>query len=384
MRTPLPRSATPVFMWLKEIGILNFKNITEANLEFCPGVNCLVGSNGMGKSNMLEAVWYLSMTRSFLRLPDSEVLRHGAESMMVRGEYAMDGSSTETVNLGFAPPRRKVLKRSGKEYKRLSQHIGTLPVVLVSPQDSYLITGAPEERRRLMDTVISQAEPLYLEALIQYGKALTQRNSMLKSGMFDPILAEGIEMQMETHARVIFETRRAWVEAVREPFARYYAAISGGHEVPSLTYESVLTQMSLRDALARNAARDQVLGYTTVGPHRDDLQMLLDGHDLRRLGSQGQMKTYTLALRLALFEYLHSRRGVAPILLLDDIFDKLDATRVANIMQLVSSSTAFGQIFITDTGREHIDRIITQLPGPYRLFEAREGSYNLLKQSDKI
>lgn len=368
-------------MWLSNISILNFKNITETCVDFCEGVNCLVGPNGMGKSNMLEAIYYLSMTRSFLRLPDSEVIRRGAEAMMVRGAYVMEGGRSESVNIGYAPPRRKVLKRSGKEYKRLSEHIGTLPVVLVSPQDHFLITGSPEERRRLMDSVISQADPLYLESLIRYEKALSQRNSMLRAGMADPLLMEGVEMQMEREAQAIGDARSKWVSELAAPFVRYYESIAGRDESPSMVHASSLEGLTLREALGRARRKDEALGYTTVGPHRDDLQMQLDGRDLRRSGSQGQMKTYTIALRMAIFEYLQGRRGVKPLLLLDDIFDKLDSGRVSNIMRLVSESACFGQIFITDTGRENIDAILDRVGGPFRLFETREGEYTLLKGS---
>lgn len=370
-------------MWLKQISILNFKNIAETTVDFSPGVNCLVGANGMGKSNMLEAVYYLSMTRSFMRLPDSEVIRHGSEAMMVCGEYALDSGRDETVSIGYAPPRRKTLKRGGKEYKRMSAHIGSLPIVLISPQDHFLITGTPEERRRLMDTVIAQADTSYLQALIQYAKALQQRNSMLRAGMSDPLLTESIEMTMATAASTIYSARKQWVEDISRPFASYYAAIAGHDEKPALEYSSILAEMPLAQALARNREKDAILGHTSVGPHRDDLHMLLAAHDLRRLGSQGQMKTYTIALRLAVFEYLHERKGTAPLLLLDDIFDKLDASRVQNIMQVVSSAQCFGQIFITDTGRQHIDNILECVQSPYKLFEVNEGIYHNTKSSGR-
>lgn len=369
-------------MWLKRISILNFKNIADASVEFSRGVNCLVGANGMGKSNMLEAVYYLSMTRSFLRLPDAEVMKRGADSMMVAGDYVLDSGRCESVSLGYAASGRKVLKRGGKEYRRMSAHIGSLPVVLISPQDHFLITGTPDDRRRLMDTVISQADSLYLQALMQYAKAIQQRNSMLRSGMADPLLLEGIESAMEQAASRIFDSRCRWVERLAEPFARYYKAIAGRDEAPSLSYASILSRMSLKQALDGSRAKDTLLGHTSVGTHRDDLLMLLSGRDLRRLGSQGQMKTYTIALRLAVFEFLHECKGIAPLLLLDDIFDKLDDSRVQNIMHVVSASSCFGQIFITDTGRQRIDAILGHLPGPYRLFDVADGEYATLKASD--
>lgn len=369
-------------MWLKNISILNFKNIGEASVDFCEGVNCLVGANGMGKSNMLEAVYYLSMTRSFLRLPDAEVMRRGSEAMMVKGEYALDAGRADTVSIGYTPPHRKVLKRGGKEYKRFSSHIGTLPVVLISPQDHFLITGSPEDRRRLMDSVISQADSLYLEALMRYARLLQQRNSMLKTGMADPLLTEGIEQAMDAEAAVIVQGRREWLKALAEPFSHYYRAIAGTSEEPLLEYRPSLGSMSLREALAQSRAKDSIVGFTTVGPHRDDLAMLLSGRELKRFGSQGQMKTFTIALRMAIYEYLNTMCGYKPLLLLDDIFDKLDAGRVANIMQLVSSSERFGQIFITDTGRENIDATLERVEGSYRLFGVESGAYSLLKSGE--
>lgn len=365
-------------MWLSNISILNFKNISEANVDFCNGINWVTGANGMGKSNLLESVYYLSMTRSFLRLPDSEVLRRGADAMMLRGQYILEGERTDSINIGYTPPRRKVLKRGGKEYKRISAHIGTIPVVLISPQDHFLITGSPEERRRLMDTVISQADRVYLEALIRYDKALTQRNSMLRAGMSDPLLMEGIEIQMAQEADIIHTARAEWVNAIAEPFSRYYKDIAGTDEAPGIVYASQLHLTSLRDALESVRAKDTLLGHTSAGTHRDDLQMLLSDRDLRHFGSQGQMKTYTIALRMAIYEYLYTCRQVKPLLLLDDIFDKLDAERVGNIMEVVSTSQCFGQIFITDTGRENTDRVLEHIQGNFLLFEANRGSYSLI------
>lgn len=365
-------------MWISDLSILNFKNIQEASLEFCPGLNCVVGANGMGKSNLLEAVYYLSMTRTFQRLKDHEVIYHGAETMLVSGHYVMEAGRTDTVSIGYQLPGHKVLRRGGKECKRFSDHIGTLPIVLVSPQDHFIITGSPEERRRLIDMVISQADSAYMEALMRYNNAMAQRNTMLRAERFDSLLMESLEMQMELQAGVIYSRRSAWVKEVIPSFQKYYQAIAGSNESPGMDYCSVLSSMSLSEAFDRNRRKDEVLGYTGVGPHRDDLQMKLNGSDLKRIGSQGQMKTYTIALRMAIFEYLQRSRSLKPMLLLDDIFDKLDALRVANIMNVVSASECFGQIFITDTGRENIDAILRDMEVPHRLFEASEGSFTLI------
>lgn len=364
-------------MRIDSVSIVNFKNIAGAGLDFSPAINCVVGANGMGKSNLLEAVYYLSMTRSFLRLPDSEVLRHGAPSMLVKGEYVLDGGTREEVSIGYDPERRKVLRKGGKEYKRMSSHIGSLPLVLASPADTFLITGAPEERRRLMDTAISQADGAYLRHLMIYSKALMQRNASLKAGITDPILLEGIEAQMTASGAAIIEARARWAATMSAPFEHYYSAVAGTEECPALIYRPSREVERFADALRETRVRDAVIGHTSVGPHRDDLALSLSGFDLKRLGSQGQMKTFTIALRLALHRWLRECTGTVPLLLLDDIFDKLDAGRVANILRLVNEEQT-AQTFITDTGREHIDALLRSTPGPYLLLEAEGGAYKTL------
>ena len=232
-----------------------------------------------------------------------------------------------------------------------------------------------------MDTVISQGDPLYLEALISYEKAVASRNSLLRAECSDPLVLEAVEARMEQAASVIETARVDWTHTIAGPFRRYYSAIASVPEVPALDYAPARGDIPLRDALARELRRDLALGYTTVGPHRDDLHMTLDGADLRRSGSQGQIKTFTVSLRLAIYEYLRSCRNVRPLLLLDDIFDKLDASRVGSIMTLVSESDRFGQIFITDTGRRRTDAILERISAPSRLFETRHGAYSLLKNA---
>ncbi len=366
-------------MRIDRISIVNFKNIAEASLQFSPSINCVVGANGMGKSNLLEAIYYLSMTRSFLRLPDSEVLMHDAPSMLIKGEYSLDSGSEEQVSIGYEPPRRKVLRKGGKEHKRMSEHIGTLPLVVASPADAFLITGAPEERRRLMDAAISQADGAYLRHLLIYNRALTQRNASLKAGITDPILLDGIESQLVAAGSAIIEARQRFTRTMAEPFIHFYACVSGGAEQPALSYRPSREADKLAASLAETRMRDSIVGHTTVGPHRDDLELTLSGYDLRRLGSQGQMKTYTIALRLALHRWMRECTSVTPLLLLDDIFDKLDAARVSNILELVSAEQ-LGQTFITDTGREHIDSLLRQTSAPYLLLEARNGAYSTLSQ----
>lgn len=365
-------------MRLEHIDIINFKNIEETSLDFCSGVNCLLGMNGMGKSNLLDAVCFLSMSRSMQPVPENSLIRHGEGMMMVKGQYISDLAAEESVSCGIVKGKGKTLKRNGKEYARLSEHIGRFPVVTVTPSDSELVGGSAEVRRRLMDMVISQADATYLSHLIRYNKSLESRNKMLRAGIHDHLLFESVEVTMAEAAEEVARKRRAWVEEIKPMFKCYYSKISGNQEEASISYKSVLNEMSMQEVLVAERVRDGVLGYTSKGIHRDDLLTSLGDYNMRRLGSQGQVKTYTVALRFAIFDYLKSRSGITPILLLDDIFDKLDTTRVAKIMELVSSGKTFGQIFITDTNREHLDETIATLRGESLLFKVKDGSFSRL------
>ena len=267
------------------------------------------------------------------------------------------------------------MKRNGKEYDRISRHIGAFPIVSVTPADSVIVSGAAEERRRLMDMVISQADAAYLSHLIRYTRALESRNRMLRAGVRDDLLYESVETAMTQAATEIHRARSQWVADIAPALTRYYAIISGDHEQTSIAYRSVLNDAPLTQVMAEARAKDIALGYTSKGVHRDDLSMALNDYSLRRLGSQGQIKSFTLALRLAIFDYLKATRGKTPILLLDDIFDKLDASRVEHILHMVSTGDDFGQIFITDTNRGHIDSILADLEGTPRLFEVSEGEF---------
>ncbi|WP_295730661.1 DNA replication/repair protein RecF [uncultured Muribaculum sp.] len=363
-------------MTLKEIQITGFKNIADARLEFSPNVNALLGNNGMGKSNLLDAIYFLSFCKSFSGMTDSQVIRRGDDFAMVRAVYLRHGID-EQLSLGITPGRRKSLKRQGKEYQRLSAHIGAFPLVLSSPQDVDIIRGASDERRRLMDMVISQTDPLYLDALIRYGRALDQRNRMLRDAVTDRSLFAAVELQMDMAATAIHAARSSWVERLTAIFSRYYEAIAGdGAEHVALSYDSALnapgaTLTSLLDASRR---RDEALRHTSTGPHRDDLEMLIDGMPMRRAASQGQCKTYAIALRLAQYEFLRDNMSLRPLLLLDDIFDKLDAARVERIMELVAGD-GFGQIFITDTNRTHLDEIMRRTGSDYSLWHVDSGAF---------
>ncbi|MCM1291285.1 MAG: DNA replication and repair protein RecF [Prevotella sp.] len=365
-------------MILKSIDILNFKNIAEATLEFSDGVNCLLGMNGMGKSNLLEAIHFLSFSRPISSMPESALIRHGEDSLLVKGDYLLDSGSEEHIACGILRGKGKTLKRNGKEYDKISRHIGKFPLVTVSPQDSMIVTGNGEERRKLMNMVISQGDGGYLSHLITYNRALESRNRMLRAGVKDAILYESVETTMEISAVEIHAVRSHWVKEISNVFAHYYSSVAGSMETASLKYNSVMNHETLREALMRKRGKDTALGYTTVGPHRDDLEMSLGNYSMRRLGSQGQVKTFTIALRLAIFDYLKRIKNVTPLLLLDDIFDKLDADRVARIMRLVSDSESFGQIFITDTNRKHLDEILAEIAGNKLLLEVSNGRFTEL------
>lgn len=362
-------------MTLDNIEILNFKNIPSAKLEFSPGVNCLLGMNGMGKSNLLDAIHILSMARPMSSLPDSSLVKHGEDLMLVKGDFLTDAGAKDTISCGLARGKRKSLKRNGKEYSKFSEHIGNYPVVISTPDDSRIVSGSGEERRKLMDMVISQADPAYLAALIRYNRALENRNKMLRAGVKDPLLYESIEKSMEENGAIIHDARKEWVKAIAPLVEEIYGRISGGRERTEIKYKSALNDTSMKEVLDAHRAKDQVLGYTSAGIHRDDLESKLDGHSLRALGSQGQLKTFAVALRLAIYRYLKQQKGVTPLLLLDDIFDKLDASRVENIMKEVTGSNDFGQIFITDTNRKHLDDILNGIDGPKSLINVAEGEF---------
>lgn len=363
-------------MRLEKIDIVNFKNIAEAKMEFSPGVNCLLGLNGMGKSNLLEAIHFLSMARPIRSVPESALIMHGAEMMMVKGTYQMDSGAQESVSCGIVKGKGKTLRRNDKEYRRISEHIGKFPIVSITPSDPEIVTGSGDVRRKLMDVVISQADPAYLSRLIRYNKALDSRNKMLRAGVHDKLLYESIEANMTESATAIHKARLDWTQEIQPDFERYYSRVSGDAEKASLSYKSVLNERTLQDVFDTERPRDLALGFTSAGIHRDDLTTRLGDYSMRRLGSQGQVKTFTIALKLAIFDYLRRKGGITPILLLDDIFDKLDATRVARIIGEVSGGENFGQIFITDTNREHLDETLEGIRSESKLFEVTDGKFN--------
>lgn len=366
-------------MILKSLNITGFKNIESAQLEFSDKLNCFLGDNGMGKSNLLDAVFYLSFCRSFTGAHDSLMIRRGDDFALLQAKY-LRNDLVEDLNVSLGGGRRrKSVKRSGKEYPRLSQHIGLFPSVLISPADMDLVSGPGEVRRRFMDMVISQGNPSYLEALIKYNTALENRNKLLRSDIRDSELFRAYETAMDMYGGIVTRGRQDFVKELSGIHGRYYNTIASGHEQTSITLTSRIdntSEGSLADLLDHNRSRDRILGFTSAGPHRDDIEMTLNGLPLRRTASQGQAKTFTIALRLAQYDFLSRTVALKPLLLLDDIFDKLDSSRVENIINLVSEP-GFGQIFITDTNRKHLDEILQRHPADHRLWNVVEGHFTL-------
>ena len=364
-------------MQLDKLSIINYKNIQAATLDLSPKLNCFIGHNGEGKTNLLDAVYYLSFCKSAFNPKDSEVMRHEADYFVLEGDYTTDAGEHEQVYCGMKRGTKKHFKRNKKEYRRLSQHIGLVPLIFVSPADATLIEGGSEERRKLMDVVISQYDTPYIESLSRYNKALQQRNSLLKQEEEpDSTLLELLEMQMAEHGEVVYRKRAAFVEELMPVFQRIYQTICSDREQVSLEYVSHCQRGSLLDVIQRDRAKDRIMGYSLHGTHKDDLVMKLGGYPMKREGSQGQNKTYVLALKLAQFDFLSRTAGNnTPLLLLDDIFDKLDSSRVEQIVRLVSGDD-FGQIFITDTNRDHLDKILQGSGFSYKLFSVEGGEIN--------
>lgn len=373
--TAVTQSVKGIFaMILKKISILNYKNIQVADLTFSPKLNCLIGHNGEGKTNLLDAVYYLSFCRSAFNPIDSQVITHDRDFFVLDGLYLNDMGDEERIYCGMKRGTRKRFKRNQKEYKRLSQHIGLIPLIFVSPADTALIDGGSDGRRRFLDMVISQLDHSYIELLSRYNKALTQRNALLKAEQEpDGALMEILEQEMATQGEAIYTKRDAFVREFIPVFQTIYDHVSGCHETVSLQYISHAQRGPLLDVIQRDRHKDRAVGYSLHGIHRDDLEMMIGGYQLKREGSQGQNKTYVLALKLAQFDFLkRTASSTTPLLLLDDIFDKLDAGRVERIVNMVAGD-AYGQIFITDTNRDHLDSILSRHSFDYKLFEVVHG-----------
>ncbi len=361
-------------MILKHLSIINYKNLSQVELDLSPKINCFVGNNGMGKTNLLDAVYYLSFCKSYTNPIDSQIINHDRDVCMIQGKYISDTDKATEIYCGLKRRQKKQFKRDKKEYDKLSEHIGQIPLVMISPTDIEIIQGGSEERRKFMDIAISQFDKEYMQALIRYNKALQQRNAILKmeEHQIDSTLLQIWEHQMVEEGEHIYNKRRIFIEMFTPIFNTFYKQVSATNENVSFEYVSQLQDKDYSSKLRDSYRRDKILGHSTIGIHRDELEMLLDGFPIKKVGSQGQNKTYFVALKLAQFDYLRTTSNKTPILLLDDIFDRLDANRVEEIVKLVSSDK-FGQIFISDTNRVAFDSILERIGNNHHIYLVKDG-----------
>lgn len=360
-------------MRLGRLSILNFKNITEGEISPCEGINCIVGSNGAGKTNVVDAIHYLSMSKSSLSMTDGQSVRHGEEFFMLSGDYFADSGRAVGVTCGFGKGKGKTLKFCGKEYERLADHIGAVPVVMVSPADGALVSDSADERRRWLNAFISQLDHPYLDNTMRYNRVLAERNTLLKQGEYIlPELLDVLDERLADLGEKVAATRREVVGRLAPLVEKYYAFIADDHEPVELTYRSDLNERSFLEVLQSVRQKDVVCGFTNSGVHRDDVVMKIGGYPLRKYGSQGQQKSFLLALKLAQYTLLYERLGERPLLLLDDLFDKLDERRLSRLMELTSDGD-FGQIFITDCNRERLISVLKNNELPFRLWDVAEG-----------
>ena len=363
-------------MWLKQLSVLNFKNYTESNLSFLPEVNAFTGENGAGKTNLLDAIHYLSLCKSYFNPIDSQHIKKGEDYFMLQGEFERD-TRPDIISCSLKRNQKKQFKRNKKDYPRLADHIGQFPLVMISPNDTLIILEGSEERRKFVDNVISQTDNRYLDTLISYNKILLQRNVLLKNikekGVFDIGLLEVLNMQLVEVGEIIYKKRKQFMTDFTPSFQRHYHYLCEDAEEVALVYDSQLHDTDFLELLESSIEKDRVLERTTIGIHKDDLLFTIHGEmQLKKFGSQGQQKSFLIALKLAQYTYLQEQNKFKPLLLLDDIFDKLDDRRTKKLMQMVSKEE-FGQIFITDTDANRIQNIFDEIQQPIRIFDIKGG-----------
>lgn len=362
-------------VFLQKLHIINFKNYEEASLGFCSKFNCFVGNNGMGKTNLLDAIHYISFCKSFFNPIDSQNIRHNQPFFVAQAWVDKNGEHDE-IYCGVKRGHKKQFKRNKKEYERLSEHIGLYPLVMISPSDTELITEGSEVRRRFMDSIISQYNKAYLDKLIAYNHVLSQRNALLKqfyeSRSFDSITLEIWDEQLIMHGEAIIRMREEFLREFIPLFNKHYRFISGTNEEVMLEYQNSIGHKPYKAVLMASLERDRVTQYTTVGPHRDDLDFRLNLNSLKKFASQGQQKSYLLALKLAQFELIKNKKETKPLLLLDDVYDKLDESRFKKLIELVSGDE-FGQVFITDTHPRRIKELFADTAVEHKIFLVDEG-----------
>ncbi|WP_394970894.1 DNA replication/repair protein RecF [uncultured Croceitalea sp.] len=357
-------------MFLKSLSLVNYKNFDSKNLDFDPTINCLVGKNGIGKTNILDAIYHLCFGKSYFNPVATQNIKHGSDFFMIDGEFEKN-EREEKIVCSFKKGMKKVIKRNGKAYEKFSEHIGFLPLVIISPADRDLIVEGSDTRRKFIDGVISQSDKEYLHSLIKYNKILAQRNSLLKyfaaNRTFDKDALEVYNDQLNSFGTEIFKKRSKFLESFIPIFQEQYANISKKEEGVLLAYQSKLFNHSLNELLQSAIEKDRALQYTSVGIHKDDLDFTIDGHPIKKFGSQGQQKSFLIALKLAQFHFIKTQAKTTPILLLDDIFDKLDENRVAQIVSLVDNDE-FGQLFISDTHEDRTEKVVKNINQSYKIF----------------
>lgn len=364
-------------MYLKHLILTNFKNYTEANLDFSEKINCFAGNNAAGKTNILDAIYYLSFCKSYFNSVDSQNILHDQDFFAVHGTYQNQETSDNKVSCVQKRGQKKSFKLNKKEYDRLADHIGKYPLVMISPYDRDLINEGSEVRRKYIDGVISQFNRVYLNNLIDYNKALLQRNTLLKyfseQRTFDETSLQVWNDKLSELGSALFEERKEFLTSFNPLFEEYYQYLSSGKEHVEVIYESQLAIKPLEDLLAESIEKDRAIRYTSSGIHKDDLIFLIDGYPVKKFGSQGQQKSFVVAIKLAQFEYTRKTKKFKPILLFDDIFDKLDDSRVQQIVHLVNQDN-FGQVFITDTQRNRIERIFKDVDIDHKIFSVKNGT----------
>jgi len=358
-------------MYLQKIALINFKNYPELDLSFSEKINCFVGNNGVGKTNLLDAIHYLSFCKSYFNVIDTQNILHDADFFTIQGVWVKNPENPDSIFCGQKRNQHKVFKLNKKEYSRLADHIGLYPLVMVSPHDSDMIYSGSEERRRFLDSFISQFDHVYLDDLINYNKALFQRNKLLKifaeNNSFDADALEIWDNQLVALGTKIYAKRTSFILDFLPYFNYYFELISGKKERVSLTYDSQLNNAHLADLLKSSLAKDRIVQYTTCGIHKDDLIFNIGDFPLRKFGSQGQQKSYTIAIKLAQFEYIKIMKGYKPVVLFDDIFDKLDDERVEHLVKLAADNN-FGQVFITDTQKERMVNTMKKINSQGKVF----------------
>jgi len=362
-------------MFLQSLSLVNFKNFEAAELSFSPRINCFVGNNGVGKTNLLDAIHYLCLCKSYFNAVDSQNIRHNQEFAVIQGLFSGNNKNSE-IYCGIHHSKNKVFKCNKKEYERLAEHIGSFPVVMISPQDSSLIMDGSEERRRFLNSVISQYDRVYLEDVLHYNRILAQRNKLLKdigwSHKFDEDMLGIYDAQLLVPGKRIYNTRSEFAEKMIPIFRNYYHQISPDNEEVHLQYHSQLMDKDIDILLKTSRDKDLAMMYTTQGIHKDDLILKLNGFPLKKTGSQGQQKTFLVTLKLAQFDFMKEMNKSRPILLLDDVFDKFDESRVRQIIKLVADEH-FGQIFISHTDETKMQSILREMNTDYKLFRVSNG-----------